>query len=432
MIHIFAKIKDKSYNSNMRNIYQKAIKAIPNFFDSSSQFDSSGAGIFEPIRQIVNFDEGYIFFLNPDSISLKYIYGLHREIPIDTVFTLDSKTKNELFNQGNISLKNSHNLVKLLNLQVNKSFLLIKLIIKDSLFGFLLLCKKEDNYYSADAFEISRALGAIIAYNIKDVELSQVFKIQLNALQENVLKTKHAYKIMQEQNIKILEADKIKSEFLANVSHELRTPLNSIIGFSEILANPRLGELNQKQSEYVKEIHIAGIHLMGMINEILDLSKIEANAMSINKTAFEISRALDEVINTLTPLARKKQISIQCKLNKNGIIQADFQKIKQILYNLLSNAIKFSPEKEVIEVSTDIKGKKLSIAVKDNGIGIEPKDQEKIFEKFVQLENAYTKTESSTGLGLTITKELVKMHGGTIKLESKIGKGAKFTVTIPV
>lgn len=250
------------------------------------------------------------------------------------------------------------------------------------------------------------------------MELSEVFKYQLKALSASVLLVK--------------ESEKVKTEFLANVSHELRTPLNSIIGFSEILANGFYGGLNEKQSEFVRDINVSGLHLLGMINEILDISKIEAHAMNLNKSEFSINLAVVEVVNVLKPLADIKSVKIAIDIEKDANIYADFQKIKQILYNLLSNAIKFSPERDSILVKVRFENNNLIIEVQDNGVGIAPENHQKIFEKFVQLENAYTKKESSTGLGLTITKELAQMLGGKINIESNIGEGAKFIVILPL
>ncbi|MDD3436374.1 MAG: HAMP domain-containing sensor histidine kinase, partial [Candidatus Gastranaerophilales bacterium] len=258
------------------------------------------------------------------------------------------------------------------------------------------------------------------------------FKVQLQALKDSIVQTKATYKTIKEQNLKILEADKVKNEFLANISHELRTPLNAIIGFSEMLANQFFGSLNEKQSEYVKEIHLSGIQLLEMINEILDISKIEAQAMTLNRSEFMISQAVDEVVNVVNPLAAKKSIIIEKNIKQDGKVFFDFQKIRQILYNLLSNAIKFTPEHGKININVKFTKDNFIMEVKDSGIGIASKDQEKIFAKFVKLKNAYTKKESSTGLGLTITKKLVEMHNGEITVKSTVNKGATFTVKISI
>lgn len=399
------------------DIYKNTIDYLPMFFDVPLQLDVNGASIFEPLRKIIDFDQGYIFFLNPDSIKLKYMFGKDRKLTIGEEYQINSNVKGELFSTLTLALDKQNELIKLLKIETAKSFIVLKLIIREAVFGFVLLCKDVDNFYSPESINIAPAISSIISYKIKDIELSDVFNSQIKSLANNVIETK--------------VAERVKTEFLANMSHELRTPLNSIIGFSEILSNGFYGELNDKQKEFVQDINISGIRLLGMINEILDASKIEAQAMKLNKSDFSSTLATAEVINILKPLADKKKIKIITQIEE-GSIYADAQKIKQILCNLMSNAIKFSPEKDEINIKLSLSNNNFIIEIKDNGIGIAPKDQEKIFEKFVQLENAYTKKESSTGLGLTITKEFVEMHNGKINVESDIGKGAKFIVTIPL
>lgn len=429
---MFAKRFYYTYNFIMVNNYKKAIECLPDLFESQLQFDSFGAGIFEPLRNIIDFDEAFVFFLNPDNINLKYIFSKNRDFSVGDNFLINTKVKQTLFSKFNQILDSKDSLVKLLKLGYNKSFLLIKLVIRSTVYGFILLCKKDENFYTEDDVKISSSIGAVISYKIKDIELSDIFKIQLKAIQDSFVQSKSAYKTIKEQNIKIIEADKVKNEFLANISHELRTPLNAIIGFSEILSNQLFGKLNEKQKEYVNEISVSGIHLLEMINELLDISKIESMAMTLNRTEFLLSQIIDEVLNVVASLAAKKNILIEKNIVSDLNVFADFQKIRQILYNLLSNAIKFSPENGKIYVTLKLVKHNFVFEIKDNGIGIAQKDQKRIFEKFVQLENAYTKRESSTGLGLTITKEFVEMHDGKITVKSAIGKGAAFIVQIPI
>ena len=406
----------------MDTVFEKAIKVLPTFFES--QLDSGSAGIFAGLKKIIDFDEAYICFLNSDSFSLKYVFGENPSHLAETVFDIENGLKDDLFSNENARIGNKTVLVELLGLEKYQSFLVSKLVIQNTVFGFILLCKTKADFYTLADVDVSKALGTVVSYKIKDIELSDVFNMQLKALAQSVVETKKA-------NQKILEADEIKTEFLANVSHELRTPLNAIIGFSEMLATKFYGPLNDKQTEYVKDINVSGIHLLGMINEILDISKIEANAMSLNQSEFLISLAVNEVVNIVKPLAEKKNIVIE-KNVQDGSVFADFQKIRQILYNLLSNAIKFSPENDKILVNVNVEENDYIIEVKDNGVGIDEKNYSKIFEKFVQLENTYTKKESSTGLGLAITKKFVEMHGGQISVFSSINNGATFIVKIPL
>ena len=259
-----------------------------------------------------------------------------------------------------------------------------------------------------------------------------MFKMQLKELQESIIDRAQAHATIKEQNEKILEADKVKSEFLANTSHELRTPLNAIIGFSEVLSRQLFGPLNEKQAEYIRDIHVSGLHLLGMINEILEISKLESRALKLTPSNFSLNMSVTEVVNVIQPLADKKMIHLVKKMSEEIGIRADYQKIQQIMYNLLSNAIKFTPANGHIEIGIKKLKNQVEIYVKDDGIGIAPEYQEKIFSKFVQLNNIYCKNESSTGLGLTITRELTLLHGGTISVKSKPERGSTFTVKLPL
>ena len=406
------------------------LKILPSLFD----IDFNGSmTLFRKLDKFLIFDEGFIYYANPDSLQLKYSYKKHSEYNIDSVFNLDSNLKKFIFSKNGKILDDSAKLINALNLsQFNqKSFLVAKISIKSTVFGIIVLAKYEADFYKKADLEALEAGSAILSYVLKDIELSNVFKLQLKALKDGIIEKNKAYKTIKEQNEKILEADKIKNEFLANVSHELRTPLNSILGFSDILSAQLYGNLNSKQEEYINDIKVSATHLLGMINEILDMSKLEANAMKIVKSAFWISRAVDEVSNIILPLAQKKNIKLVKDMPADFEVFADYQKIQQILYNLISNAIKYSPENNEVEISVSANDEKFRISVHDNGIGIDKKYHGKIFAKFVQLDSAYTKKESSTGLGLTITKELVELHGGKISVVSKINNGSTFIVEIP-
>lgn len=413
------------------SIYKSAIEYIPDFFNLNLETDSFGTSMFGTLNKVINFDSSYIFFLNPDNIVVKYASGNNLRFKAGDTIHIDDNIKKQLFNLNGMVFGSENELAYILDFADFGSFIVSKLIIKDTVFGFIIFAKKEVGFYSDDYLKLTSAIGAIISYKIKDIELSDIFKSQLKALQEGFVQTKAAYKTIKEQNVKIIEADKVKNEFLANISHELRTPLSAIIGFSEMLSTKFFGDLNDKQAEYVNDIYVSGVHLLGMINELLDISKIEAKAMTLYKSEFMPSQAVEEVVNVLMPLAVKKSITINSDIFEGRKIHADFQKFKQILYNLLSNAIKFTHNGGKINVAIYFERNIFYLKVEDNGIGIDEKDHSRIFDKFVQLENAYTKTESSTGLGLTITKELVDMHGGELALISSPGKGSTFIVKLP-
>ena len=215
--------------------------------------------------------------------------------------------------------------------------------------------------------------------------------------------------------------------------YELRTPLNAIIGFSEALQLKIFGGLNEKQSEYIDDIHSSGVHLLNMINDLLDLAKIEANKMELHKKNFNLNNAVMDIISVISALADKKNISVNILDNNlETEIYADLRRFQQIMYNLLSNAVKFTPENGKIEVGIDNLDNGIKIYVKDTGIGIDPAFHQKIFNKFHQVDNPYSKKQSSTGLGLTITKELVELHKGKIWVESSPENGATFIFTLPL
>ena len=409
---------------------EKLLEYLPNLFETDLKGE---VNIFRKLENILIFDEGFIYFANPDSLQLKFCYKKHKECCPDKVFNFDKNSKSFVFNKNGALLSDSDKLIKLLELDKfeQKSYIISKLQIKSTVFGIIVLSKKEHDFYNKQDINILNAATSILSYILKDKELSDVFKLQLKALKDGIIEKNNAYKVIKEQNEKILEADRVKNEFLANVSHELRTPLNSILGVADILSTQLYGNLNTKQEDYINDIKASGTHLLGMINEILDMSKIEANAMKLVKSRFMISRAVNEVKNILMPLALKKGIDINAEVCDDFEVYADYQKIQQILYNLVSNAIKYSPENDEVDIAVISNNTCFKLAVHDNGIGIDPKYHGKIFAKFVQLDNAYTKKESSTGLGLTITKELAELHGGKVSIISEVNNGSTFIVEIP-
>jgi len=227
-------------------------------------------------------------------------------------------------------------------------------------------------------------------------------------------------------------ASRHKSEFLANMSHELRTPLNAIIGFSEVLVDRMFGELNEKQEEYLKDIYASGTHLLSLINEILDLSKIEAGRMELELTDFDLPTAIDNALTLVRERAGRRGIALHMTVDERlGEVRADERKVKQVLLNLLSNGLKFTPEGGRIEVAAALKDGAVEVSVSDTGVGIAPEDQEAVFEEFRQVGTADKKAEG-TGLGLTLCRKFIELHGGRIWVKSELGHGSTFTFTIPV
>jgi GAF domain-containing protein/anti-sigma regulatory factor (Ser/Thr protein kinase) len=227
-------------------------------------------------------------------------------------------------------------------------------------------------------------------------------------------------------------ASQHKSEFLANMSHELRTPLNAIIGFSEVLTEQMFGELNAKQQEYLADILESGRHLLSLINDILDLSKIEAGRMELEPADFDLPSMIQNAMILVRERASRHGIRLGCSVDERlGMIRADERKVKQVLLNLLSNALKFTPEGGAVSVRADAHNGVAEISVSDTGVGIAPEDQAAVFEEFRQVGTAAKKVEG-TGLGLAISRKFVELHGGSIRLASEPGKGSTFTFTLPL
>lgn len=228
-------------------------------------------------------------------------------------------------------------------------------------------------------------------------------------------------------------ANHTKSEFLANMSHELRTPLNSIIGFSDLLYEKVYGELNPKQLRAIRNISGSGKHLLTLINEILDLSKVEAGSFELHYSTFYLAEAFDEVRNMLFPLASGKGIKIELEIEKNlPRVSADRERFMQVLSNLMTNAVKFSDEYGRVKVKAAQSNGFIMITVSDEGIGIAAADHDKLFKPFSQIDSSSSKKYPGTGLGLALVKEIVQLHGGSVWFESEVGKGSIFGFSIPL
>ncbi len=228
------------------------------------------------------------------------------------------------------------------------------------------------------------------------------------------------------------EANRMKSEFLANMSHELRTPLNSIIGFSDLIAEGATGPLTEKQSRYIEYISVSGNNLLRIINDILDLSKAESGKMGLEREEFCAGKSIDKVISTMLPQTKEKNITLSHKTGTQALtVYADPSKFEQIMYNLLSNATKFTHDGGSIDVFSEKEGEMVRVMVRDTGIGISEENLDKIFNPFVQIDSSMKRSFEGTGLGLALVKKFVEMHGGNIRVESKLGEGTAFTFELP-
>lgn len=249
----------------------------------------------------------------------------------------------------------------------------------------------------------------------------------------DITERKHAEDILLHAKMDAETANRIKSEFLANMSHELRTPLNSIFGFSQLLNERVQGELNEKQASYVSNIMKSSKHLIELINDILDLSKVEAGKMKLEREEFNIADLVEDTVSSMKPLAKNKNTDLITDIRiSDSEIYADRKKIKDILYNLLSNAVKFTPENGRVSIKVNCDNETLDIEVSDTGIGISEMDQKKIFEPFRQVNSFMTREFEGTGLGLAIVKRYVELHSGTLSLKSEPGKGSTFSFDIPI
>jgi signal transduction histidine kinase len=265
-----------------------------------------------------------------------------------------------------------------------------------------------------DALQIHKSITRSIEIRFENAELNE-------ALTEQRVK----------ERTRILEiANQHKSEFLANMSHELRTPLNSVIGFSEVLKDKIFGEMNDKQTEYVQDIHASGHHLLSLINDILDLSKVEAGRMELTVDAFDVPAAIDNSVMLVHERAARRELTISVQVDKQfGSFSGDERKFKQILLNLLSNAVKFTPAGGSIFIQAAHTAEGVEVSVRDNGVGIAPEHHEEIFQAFHQVGDSTNKPQG-TGLGLTLVKQFVELHGGRIGVVSALNQGSTFTFTL--
>jgi signal transduction histidine kinase/DNA-binding response OmpR family regulator/HAMP domain-containing protein len=297
-------------------------------------------------------------------------------------------------------------------------------IFKDMLLGVIITCYTTRT--SPDMVDFVKRVIDQIAVAINNANA-------YTEIQEMAAELKSERDKLEMTSLELAAASQTKSEFLANMSHELRTPLNSIIGFSEILHDGVFGPVNEKQAKYVNNVLVSGKHLLQLINDILDLSKVEAGKIELVYEDFSVSDAINEVRTLTASIAAKKSIMMDLSVDEGlTTIHADEGKFKQILYNLLSNAIKFTPEHGSVTVGTRQNRNMAEISVADTGIGISEENQKKLFQPFIQADASTSREYGGTGLGLSLVKRFSELHGGTAWAESELGVGSTFTFTIPI
>jgi signal transduction histidine kinase/HAMP domain-containing protein len=292
-----------------------------------------------------------------------------------------------------------------------RAVLSVPLLREEQIIGSLSLVRKAPGEYSPEAIEVLKTFATQSALAIQNARL---------------------FREIADKSRQLEVASRHKSEFLANMSHELRTPLNAIIGFSEVLSERMFGELNDKQDEYLKDIHASGQHLLSLINDILDLSKIEAGRMELELTDFDLPMAIDDALTLVRERASRRGVTLKSTIGERvGTIRGDERKMKQVLLNLLSNAIKFTPDGGRVEVAAVRDVGAVEVSVRDTGVGIAPGDFDAVFEEFRQVGASAAKQEG-TGLGLALCRKFVELHGGKIWVQSQVGTGSTFTFTLPL
>jgi signal transduction histidine kinase len=292
-----------------------------------------------------------------------------------------------------------------------RSLLVIPLLRPDRIVGALVVRRRET--------------GAFLQ---STVDLLQTFAGQsVTALANAAL-----FREIEEKSRQLEVASQHKSQFLANMSHELRTPLNAILGYTELIVDRIYGEIPDKVGEVLARVGSNGKHLLGLINDVLDLSKIEAGQLSLTLGDYSIEDLVNGVYSAVEPLATSKNLALKLEVPKDlPAARGDERRLSQVLLNLLGNAIKFTDAGEIV-IKAGAKGGLLQVAVRDTGPGIAPSDQAKIFEEFQQADDSNTRKKGGTGLGLSITKHIVEMHGGRIWVESSLGHGSTFIFELPV
>jgi two-component system, NtrC family, sensor kinase len=292
-----------------------------------------------------------------------------------------------------------------------RALLAVPLVREGRLLGGLTVIRKTTGEFAPEVIDLLRTFATQSALAIQNARLFLEIEAKSRELEA---------------------ASRHKSEFLANMSHELRTPLNAVIGFSEVLAEGMFGEINEKQTEYLQDILESGRHLLSLINDILDLSKIEAGRMELELADFHLPSAIENALILVRERASRRGIKLGSTIDERlGMISGDERKVKQVLLNLLSNALKFTPEGGRIDVGARLDDHVAEVSVADTGIGIAPADQDAVFEEFRQVGTADKKAEG-TGLGLALSRKFIELHGGRIWVKSELGMGSTFTFTLPL
>jgi len=318
---------------------------------------------------------------------------------------------------------------------IGKSFLNLNLLLKKRLVkaGKLLALNVMGRPTGPDEFELIRKDGSRVWVEVNTTSIKQGGKLVVIGFVRDITERKRMEQELQKKNKQLVTASQAKSEFLASMSHELRTPLNVIIGFSELLLDEVPGTVNKEQKQCLDDILSSGHHLLNLINELLDLSKIESGKIVLNLKSIALTAVIASSYNTIMAILTPQKQSLDVKIT-GGLprVCADELRIKQVLLNIISNSAKFTPDGGKLTLEAVRKGDWCQISMIDSGIGIKKEHQKRIFEPFYQVDNPLAKSKGGSGLGLAVTKQIIEKHGGQIWVESEYGKGSRFIFTLPL
>ena len=395
---------------------ERIVRWIVNSIRESLNLEEVLSTTVEEIGKLLNVDRCLILLFDPELFKFNLQNEYRKNKEIKSIFEtrpipdFPQQWHDKLINENSSIVIDDVSILPLtkeqkLYIEVNsiKSFAITPVVHKGDILG--IICAHQVQYqrdWAACHIEILNGIGSQIAIAIRQAALYT----------------------------QVQETTRLKSEFLANMSHEFRTPLNAIIGFSEMLITKNYGNLTAKQDEYLTNIATSGKHLLRLVNDVLDLSKVESGNMHLVYEKFKPGQVIVETLSMLDNIISMKNIKIGY-INSDTVLNADIGRFRQIMYNLLNNAIKFTEEGGKIDILTSLKENNLKIEVIDTGIGIADKDKSKIFTQFTQLDSSYARKQEGTGLGLALTKKLIELHKGKIDFESEEGKGSKFWFILP-
>jgi signal transduction histidine kinase len=424
------RLLNREHELKRRQFFQEQYNRSVTELISTSDLEATLERVLKLLCEAADADIGVVFLLSPEDRKLVPFASHNLSGPLPP-FELGAglvgsvaREKKRLVS-GDIPANFPFKIRKTKNLEIQPKVILAQpLLHADQVMGVLLFGGMDN--FSSDGLELVERVSVQIA-------LAIVNAIALQRAVDLARELKFKSEALKRRYVDLEKAHRAKSAFLAGVSHELKTPLHAIIGFARVLRRKSHGPLTPRQEEYLRLILTNGEHLLGLINDILDLSRIESGTMEITLRDVNITSILDECVRSLGALAEKKSLRIQQRRGSAiPAVRADRNKVKQVVFNLLSNAIKFSPSGAVIRLETALGeyGDEIRISVSDEGPGIPPEDRERIFEPFIRLDTAGA--PDGTGLGLSIARKLVELHHGRIWVESLPGKGSTFSFTLPV